>query len=102
MNGSLIGLFRLMPWLLGSLLCVAAVAYVAPHQIAILVWSLSKLCLGAYLGYWIDRSVFYYSRPGDILVSRIKSMEMATLIAASMLRRALIIAAAILALGLGV
>lgn len=102
MNGSLINVFRMMPWLLAALVCTVVVGIIAPHQLAVLAWSLSKLCLGAYLGYWIDRSVFYYARPGSIRVPTVNSPPMAIVVAASMLRRALIMAAAILALGLGV
>lgn len=75
----------------------AIVGWLYPHQLGVLLWSLTKLSFGAYLGYWIDRSIFYYSRPGDM-----PDDAPSLLTAASMLRRALIMAAAILALGLGV
>ena len=90
------------PWLAAALLAAAVVFAIAPHQIGVLIWSLSKLAFGAYLGYWIDRSIFYYARPSEIggeanaaLMQRVERM-------AFMLRRAVIMAAAILALGLGV
>lgn len=103
--------FRAFPWLLLALIATGVVAWLAPYQIGVLVWSLSKLCLGAYLGYWIDRTIFHYARPGDLflMANRLASRDLnngarhmrhqASLAA---LRRVGVIAAAILALGLGV
>ena len=93
--------FRSWPWLLGALVATIIIAWQAPHQITVLVWSLCKLSWGAYLGYWIDRSVFHYARPGSINVNNANE-KTARLIAWCMVRRAVIMAAAIMALGLGV
>lgn len=93
---TLIDLLRAWPWLAGAILATTAVALIAPYQLGVLVWSLSKLSLGAYLGYWIDRSVFPYARPH---VAEARWLHAGGL---RQLRRAIIIAAAILALGLGV
>lgn len=84
---------RAWPWLASALVALSAVCLIAPYQIGVLIWSLSKLLLGAYLGYWIDRSLFYYGRPHEIADADRP---------AAMLRRAIIVAAAIIALGLGV
>lgn len=91
--------FRAGPWLIFTIVMAAIVGFLYPHQLGVLLWSLTKLSAGAYLGYWIDRTIFYYGRPGDI---RHKDLEAALLIIGSMIRRSLIMAAAILALGLGV
>lgn len=99
---TLLDKLRAGPWLLGALLMTAVVGYLYPHQLGVLLWSLTKLSLGAYLGYWIDRSIFYYSRPGDLPIGRAPNLQAAVAVVGSMWRRALIIAAAILALGLGV
>lgn len=40
----------------------AVVVVVAPQKAGLALWGLSKLALGGYVGYWIDRSVF---RPDD-------------------------------------
>jgi hypothetical protein len=98
---SLLDKFRAGPWLIAALVMTAIVGWLHPYQLGVLAWSLSKLSLGAYLGYWIDRSVFYYARPGDINVTHADKYT-AGLISACMIRRALIMAATILALGLGV
>ena len=88
-------------WLVAAIVLAAIVGLLHPHQIGVLLWSLLKLAAGAYLGYWIDRSIFYYARPGEVDVSHPNSAT-AHLLSACMVRRALIMAAAIIALGLGV
>lgn len=57
---------RATPWLVATLLCVLVVAVIAPHQVGVLVWSLTKVTAGAYAGYWIDRSIFPYARPDRV------------------------------------
>ncbi|TFL14893.1 hypothetical protein CSC67_06005 [Pusillimonas caeni] len=95
---------RLWPWLLGALLTTTVVGVFAPHQLGVLIWSLSKLCLGAYLGYWIDRGIFCYARPGAVVEAAKQGGDGVawTVACWCMMRRAAIIAAAVLALGLGV
>lgn len=93
---TLLDKLRLGPWLIAALLMAGVVGWLYPHQLGVLLWSLTKLSFGAYLGYWIDRTIFPYARPGDHLAAPVKS------VALLMLRRAIIIAAAIVALGLGV
>tara|TARA_R110001606_G_scaffold212691_1_gene360466 strand:- start:22002 stop:22406 length:405 start_codon:yes stop_codon:yes gene_type:complete len=110
---------RIGPWLILALITTVGVGFLYPHQLGVLLWSLTKLCWGAYLGYWIDRTIFPYARPhafapsNDDPVAADTSYETddAQIITGCsrlpfwellMLRRALIIAAAILALGLGV
>lgn len=111
----LIDRLRAWPWLAGALITTLIVAWMAPHQIGVLVWSLSKLALGAYLGYWIDRSVFPYARPGEIqsvidASAGIKDDDLrlagvdrlCSVFNVATIRRALIMGMVILALGLGV
>lgn len=100
-KSNLLDRLRLWPWLIGALIATAVIGILAPHQIGILLWSLSKLCFGAYLGYWIDRNIFNYARPGKAQF-RDGNLEAQRIVGMWMLRRALIIAAALLALGLGV
>lgn len=86
---------RAWPWLAIALFFIVLVFLIAPYQIGVLVWSLSKVALGAYLGYWIHRSLNMDSiRP--------HLMEPGPEKNAVLLNRAIIIAATILALGLGV
>ena len=85
--------FRAWPWLIGALLMTAIVALLHPQQLGVLAWSLSKLSIGAYLGYWIDRTVFRYARP-----DRVPSAQAPM----AWLRRAVVMSAVVIALGLGV
>lgn len=96
---NLLDKLRIGPWLILALITTVAVGFLYPHQLGVLLWSLTKLCWGAYLGYWIDRSIFPYARPGDYQCSNGSGLSAIALL---MLRRAIIIAAAVLALGLGV
>jgi len=89
-----LSVLRASPWLIFALLATVYVAWKAPQQIGVLIWSLSKVSLGAYLGYWIDRSLFIGGRPHE--------QPTETLRCYSWLRRAIIIAAVIIGLGLGV
>ncbi|WNL39842.1 putative holin [Halomonas sp. PAMB 3232] len=97
-RSTLLDKLRIGPWLVGAIITSIVVGILYPHQLGVLLWSLTKLCWGAYLGYWIDRSMFPYARPG----AWVDSDADRPLLPQFMLRRVIIIAAAILALGLGV
>ncbi|MAP35692.1 MAG: hypothetical protein CME75_07970 [Halomonas sp.] len=97
---NLLDKLRIGPWLILAIITTVVVGVLYPHQLGVLLWSLTKLCWGAYLGYWIDRSIFPYARPDGFNPDR--DPKERTLWELLMLRRALIIAGAILALGLGV
>lgn len=113
---SLIDKLRLGPWLIAAILMAIIVGLLYPHQLGVLLWSLTKLSFGAYLGYWIDRSLFPYARPHELFsqasalgesgatreeraLTRSRLRREASF---ATLRRAIIIAAALIALGLGV
>ena len=82
-------------WLLISLLLVLAIAALAPHQLGVSLYKLSLITMAAWVAYWIDRSLFPYARPDDLaLTSPIER-------GAAMLRRAIIVGSAMLAVGLG-
>jgi hypothetical protein len=75
----------------------------------VVVNKLNLLTVAAWLGYWVDRSVFPYGRPDALLRQAGKidrsSQEHHVLIFAfsmAMLRRAIIIGATVLAVALGV
>lgn len=93
MRATLRDRLRASPWLLATLLCALVVAIIAPHQLGVLVWSLTKITAGAYAGYWIDRSIFHYARP-DMLPPAQQPF--------AWLRRAVVVGAVILGLASGV
>jgi len=101
MYSLLVDKLRAGGWLVAAVILAALVGWLHPHQLGVLLWSLLKLAAGAYLGYWIDRTIFYYARPGSVDVREARQ-QTAYVLSACMVRRALVMAAAIIALGLGV
>ena len=99
----LLRLPRMAGWLLVALLLAAAVAWLAPQQLPVSLYKLSLVSMAAVAGYWIDRSMFPYARPDRIyLVLRgADASAQCIALSAAMLRRAVIVAAAMLATGLG-
>ena len=83
---------RAWPWLAAALVACTAVAVIAPWQLGVLAWGLAKLSCAAYLGYWIDRTIFPYSRPHEACSPQAG--------ASAQQRRAIVLAAAMIALAL--
>lgn len=112
---------RLMGWAFVTLLLSFAVWWVAPQQLPVTAYKLSLVSLAGCIGYWLDRSLFPYARPDsfqtltdavltdpdDIAQAGGAEVQIAVsgtqdlLFAAAMLRRAVIVGCAMLALGLG-
>jgi len=89
-------MLRAWPWLVISLTMLVLMMLAMPTQAPALTWNLGKVTLGVWAGYWADRNLFPYGRP-DQLQGRGSQ-----LFALAMLRRALIVAAVVVGLGLGV
>lgn len=127
---------RMADWALYALLLMALVWLMAPQQLPVAVYKLALLALAAVSGYWIDRSMFPYTRPDVLLLGRepvrlrpgadttfvdlrdvvqftepapgagsplddASGRDLLLLGAASMLRRAVVVGCAMLAVGLG-
>lgn len=88
--------FRMDAWAYVALVLCLVVVAIAPQQIGVTAYKLSLLALGGVLGYWLDRSIFYYARPDDLMVEPHDSR-----FCFAMQRRALIVAACILGVSLG-
>lgn len=88
---------RMLSWLAISLALTAAIYLVAPHQLQVTLYKLSLITTAAWLGYWIDRSLFPYARPDKIYDDTFNANEMNL----ASLRRALIIAACVIGAALG-
>lgn len=84
---------RLSVWIIIALALTLMVGVLAPHQLGVTLYKLSLVSLAAVLGYWIDRSVFPYARPHETAP---KELSVKTQI-----RRAIVIAAVIIAIALG-
>ena len=114
--------WRMKGWLLAALALALLVWLMAPQQLPVSLYKLSLVAMAAVAGYWIDRSLFPYARPdcflapddaetvelqpGDVpgecgAVIEVAPDAQPILLAAAMLRRAVIVAATMLAVGLG-
>lgn len=101
---------RLTYTILITLLLLDAVYVLAPQQLAVSLYKLSLITTAGVVGYWLDRALFPYSRP-DGYFSRGQSDGVRVdfpiptsyhmLFAAAILRRAVIVGCAMLAMSLG-
>lgn len=114
-----IPLFRRLPrgitWFTIALLLLAGIALMSPTQIPIVLYKLALISLSASVGYWIDRALFPYSRPDSYLQRdwRRGSDEPENevdfpivgpyhrVFAASLIRRAIVVAAVVIGVALG-
>lgn len=111
---------RMWDWGVVALVLLVLVAFLAPHQLPVSLYKLSLVALAAVAGYWIDRSLFPYARPDLFLgldlsdeleedgpdgtwleTSGMADDVLLRTMGVCMLRRAIIVAAAMLAVGLG-
>ena len=113
-------------WLVIALLLAVLVWLIAPQQLPVSLYKLSLVALAAVAGYWIDRSLFPYARPDFFLqlggfdddpkpatenpdLDGVVMLELQAapdgallkLMGMAMLRRAIIVAAAMVAVSLG-
>jgi hypothetical protein len=84
-------------WIVITILLTIIIYVLAPQQLPVSLYKLSLITTAAVVGYWIDRSLFPYARPDN---PSIQPYDM--IIAAAMLRRAIIVGCAMLAVSLGV
>lgn len=89
---------RLSVWIVITVWLLGGVLLLAPHQVPVALFKLCLVTMAGLVGYWLDRSLFPYARP-DKLEGFTDDFGIIT--ASAMLRRALIVGAAMLAIGLG-
>ncbi|MBB5204434.1 hypothetical protein HNQ51_001748 [Inhella inkyongensis] len=110
---------RLSGWLFITLALALLVALLAPQQLPVSLYKLSLVSLAGVVGYWLDRSLFPYARPDHflpceqeiapaaragevpVLLETLRDPDQLRLAGTCMLRRALIVAATMVAMGLG-
>lgn len=111
---------RMGACLLVALLALAAVAAIRPGELGVIIYKLALVSLAAFGGYWLDRTLFPYSRPDGYLATawrgRKHSLNGAAVtddadfpvvngyhlvFCAALLRRACIIGMSMLAVGMG-
>lgn len=102
-------------WLIVAAVLVAVIALSAPHKSEVTTYKVSLIALAAVLAYWLDRAFFPYSRPDSYLVRdwRLGSTEPTgaadhpvvpgyeLVFAAAMIRRAIVIAAVVTGVAMG-
>lgn len=106
---------RLLGWLVFTAVIFAGLFFVHPQQMEIALYKLALICLAGVMGYWLDRALFPYARPDGYLVDFWQRgtdepigradyevvEEYRLVFALVMLRRALIMVAVIIGIGLG-
>lgn len=119
MNSSAIPFWLRAPrnsiWLAIAVALLALIAIVSPVQLPVVAYKASLIALAAVLGYWLDRALFPYARPDGYLV---RDWRLGTeapqgdadypIVPAylpafchAMLRRAIVIAAVVIGVALG-
>lgn len=85
-----------------ALALLLAVAWIAPQQLPVIVYKLNLILLASVAGYWLDRWAFPYARPDRFLTAdgEVK-VNHKRVFGAALLRRAIIMAGAMLAVGMG-
>lgn len=108
---------RLIAWQVATLLLLLLIYLLAPQQLPVSFYKLSLVTMGGVIGYWLDRALFPYARPDaffiekmhqihrkdmdDLVVSGFQSDTHGYAFCACMIRRAIIIASVMIAMGLG-
>jgi len=82
-------------WLFVAVASVLAVYLVAPAQVSLMVYTMAKISIGAFVGLMIDKSIFKLAKPKDLVSEPVAFRSACN-------RRALIIAATILASAIGI
>jgi hypothetical protein len=104
---------RMSCWLAVSAILLGAVAVLAPQQLSVILNKVLLASLAAWVGYWLSVSAFPYARPGHLLylIDHLNpnappptdwELMMGRLAAISILSRAIIMGAAMLAVSMGI
>ena len=87
---------RLAGWGVMTLSLTLLMIFMAPQQIPVSLYKINLVMIAGLLGYWLDRALFPYARP-DAWAQSVRT----DVFAACLLRRAIIVAAAMIAVGMG-
>jgi len=102
-------------WLAAALVLLALIAAISPVQLPVVAYKAALIALAAVLGYWLDRALFPYARPDGYLVRDWRHGTTAPtgdadfpvvpaylqVFCHAMLRRAIVIAAVVVGVALG-
>lgn len=98
---------RLTGTLLVTCFLLGFIAALSPQQIPVSLYKLSLVTTAGLVGYWLDRELFPYARP-DVFMQEyldedgaVKVSAYPILFSAAMIRRAIVVGCAMLAMGMG-
>lgn len=105
---------RLFLLIVLNVLLIVLVLAIAPQQAPVTLYKLSLVTLAGLVGYWLDRAIFPYARPDAFVKYKqvafnqiypfsetIVHKDLELVFAAALIRRAIIVGCAMLAMGLG-
>ncbi|MBV1766467.1 MAG: putative holin [Pseudodesulfovibrio sp.] len=97
---------RMTSIIIPALALLAVVALAAPQQLAVIAYKVALITIAGVAGYCLDRALFPYARPHEYIgpLRRLGPTAQPRLwvpCVVAQLRRAMIVAAAMLAVGLG-
>nr|VFK22434.1 MAG: Putative 2/3 transmembrane domain holin [Candidatus Kentron sp. LPFa] len=93
---------RMNFWFFVSILLFIPLFLLAPDQPLVILSKIILVTLAGWIGYWIDRSLFLHARPKAYLDQNgLPKPEYLLVFALSQLRRAIIVAAVMLSVALG-
>jgi len=87
---------RMSDWFVCAAVLLSLVAWLAPANLPVVMYKLSLVALAGVLGYVLDRSLFPYARPHEHFVDGHHAIGVGC-----MLRRAVIVAAAMIGVTMG-
>ncbi|MDO8180173.1 MAG: putative holin [Undibacterium sp.] len=107
---------RMTDWLIFALAMSVLIFALAPNQIPVSLYKINLIALAGVVGYWLDRSLFPYARPDSFIAEDEIAADIDDsglifdlenfvqndlLFVAAQIRRAIIVAASMIAVGLG-
>lgn len=102
-------------WIIVAAVLLVAIGYFSPKQLPVALYKVALISLAAVLGYWLDRALFPYARPDGYLKRewRLGTTEpdgdadypvvpmYLRAFCAAQLRRAVVVAAVVLGIAMG-
>lgn len=108
---------RMTDWLIFAIVLSLLIFALFPQQLPVSLYKINLITIAGVVGYWLDRSLFPYARPDTFQGKEVEPEDADDidglhfdlevfipndlLFAVSMIRRAIIVAAAMIAVGLG-
>ncbi|MFZ6748535.1 putative holin [Undibacterium sp. Ren11W] len=108
---------RMTDWLIFALALSILIFALAPQQVPVSLYKINLIALAGVVGYWLDRSLFPYARPDSFLAAETPQdnsidggglifdlecfVQNDLLFVAAQIRRSIIVAASMIAVGLG-